>query len=226
MRLLELFSGTGSVGMAFRKRGWEVHSLDIAQLPGAEPLTFQRDVRSWQPQGHYDVVWASVPCTQYSRARTIAKEPRDLEGADELVATARGIIDQAQPRYWFIENPQTGLLKGREVVADLPFRDVSYCAYGLPYRKTTRIWSNAATDPAWETHSCPGPGLCWAMEGKRHRAIAQRGPGRYTEGGWSREHLHRIPEALCDSVAEYCGLNMATPGSSLALGLEDATLQL
>ena len=208
MRLLELFSGTGSVGMAFRKHGWEVHSLDIAQLPGAEPLTFQCDVRGWQPQCHYDVVWASPPCTHYSRARTSARTPRDLEGADELVATARSIIEQVQPRYWFIENPQTGLLKGRDVVADLPFRDVSYCAYGLPYRKMTRIWSNAALSPAWETHSCPGPGLCWAMEGRRHKAIAQRGPGKHTIEGWSRESLYRIPQALCEDIALFCDVAM------------------
>ena len=120
------------------------------------------------------------------------------------MATARSIIEQVQPRYWFIENPQTGLLKGREVVSGLPFRDVSYCAYGVPYRKTTRIWSNAAKDPAWETHSCPGPGLRWAVEGGRHEAVAQRGPGRHTEGGWSRENLYRIPATLCDSIAEFC----------------------
>ena len=97
MRLLELFSGTGFIGTAFRQRGWEVDSLDFAQLPGAEPLTFQRNVLDWPIQGQYDVIWASPPCTQYSCARTNAKEPRDLAGADELVMATRHIMERLRP---------------------------------------------------------------------------------------------------------------------------------
>ena len=35
--------------------------------------------------GPFDFVWASPPCTQYSRARTTGGA-RDLEGTDALVA--------------------------------------------------------------------------------------------------------------------------------------------
>ena len=45
-RLLELFSGTGSVGRAFAELGWEVVSLDLD--PNAEP-TICADVCSWEP---------------------------------------------------------------------------------------------------------------------------------------------------------------------------------
>ena len=44
MRLLELFSGTGSVGRAFRERGWEVTSLDMD--PKARP-TIVADIMTW-----------------------------------------------------------------------------------------------------------------------------------------------------------------------------------
>ena len=39
-----------------------------------------------------------------------------------------------------MENPQTGYLKSREVVAGLPWQDITYCKYGLPYKKQTRLW--------------------------------------------------------------------------------------
>ena len=46
MRLLELFSGTGSVGEGFRERGWEVVSLDSNPKSEADIII---DIRDWGP---------------------------------------------------------------------------------------------------------------------------------------------------------------------------------
>ena len=100
-----MFSGTGSVGRAFERRGWEVTSLDI--LPGA---SITSDILTWDyknhaPPGHYDFIWASPPCTQYSIARTRAKIPRDFEGADKIIEKTLDIIRFFDPPGDLIENP-------------------------------------------------------------------------------------------------------------------------
>jgi hypothetical protein len=145
MRLLELFAGTGSVGAAFRRRGWEVFSVDIAPdyAPDYCGDVMHLDYLRWPP-GHFDCVWASPPCTQYSIARTTARTPRDLEGSDALVRKTLEILYYLRPHCWAIENPYTGLLKSRPLMAPLEryLRVVSYCSYGSPYRKHTAVWSN------------------------------------------------------------------------------------
>ena len=56
--------------------------------------------------------------------------------------SALEIIARFDPLMWVIENPATGLLKTRPFMERLPWVDVTYCKYGTPYRKQTRLWTN------------------------------------------------------------------------------------
>ena len=129
MRCLELFAGTGSIGRAFERLGWEVISLDIS---AKNSPTHVVDILEWDytvyPPAHFQFVWASPCCTAYSRARTTGGA-RDLEGADKLVGKTLEIISHFGCN-WAFENPQSGLLKSRQIVAGIPSFDTSYCMYG------------------------------------------------------------------------------------------------
>ena len=115
-RIVELFCGTKSVGRAFEAAGWEVVSLDIVSK--FEP-TILCDIRSWDYTtfpGHFDMVWASPVCTEYSRALTT--RPRRLLEGDALVLSALEIIAHFDPLMWVIENPATELpaVHGRDLL--------------------------------------------------------------------------------------------------------------
>ena len=61
--LLELFSGTGSIGQAFRESGWQVTSVDLEEK--FKP-TICCDVLELEPEpvlghGNVDLIWASLP---------------------------------------------------------------------------------------------------------------------------------------------------------------------
>ena len=69
MRLLELFSGTGSIG-----KEWpgEMVSVDKQGEPTHKTCILEWDYKMY-PSDHFAFVWASPPCVQYSSARTTAK---------------------------------------------------------------------------------------------------------------------------------------------------------
>ena len=205
-RLLELFSGTGSIGRSFEKFGWDVVSLDMNPKSHA---TITANILEWDfkvfPPGHFDCIWGSPCCTHYSVARTTAKTPRDMESADKLVQRFLDIVEYFKPKVWFMENPLTGYLKGRRVVEGLRFHDVSYCMFGYPYKKATRIWNNA---PDWDPLPCcckETPCDFFAAHG-HHAKSAQRGPSmhkgdRRPNDKFSLDQLHSMPPDLCDSIA-------------------------
>ena len=200
MRLLELFSGTGSIGNAFRARGWEVVSLDSDPAAGADICC---DIMDWDPTsiGDVDFIWASPPCTHYSAARTRARTPRDLTTADLVVQKTLEIIMRLSPWAWIMENPDTGLLKRRPFMHTIPVLGVvDYCQYGAHYRKRTRLWG-----------CCPGISFlplckkdtCHAVVDGKHRVTAQRGTNRTfpRDTNVTVCELYSLPEDLCTDIS-------------------------
>ncbi len=174
--LQELFSGTGSVDRAFIAKGWQVASVDIRANfhPSILCDVMELNVKMLEHLPPVDLLWASPPCTEYSCARTRAKKPRDLLGADAMVSKVLDIADQLFC-YYPIENPFTGLLKTREVISQCPHMHVlDYRKYGSPYRKRTAIWTNSP----WDFASDPLRYDREASEGRKHTSRAQRCPSR------------------------------------------------
>jgi len=152
-RLLELFSGTHSVGKVAEELGFEVVSLD---LKGAD---INIDILKWNykeyPIGYFDIIWSSPPCRTFSSikkthigrknkdGKIVTSEDIEKEimtiGLPPLLKTLE-IITYFNPKNYIIENPQTGCMKK---YLDLPYYDVDYCKYAnWGYRKRTRLWTN------------------------------------------------------------------------------------
>jgi len=174
VKVLELFSGTGSVGKCCKELGWEVVSVDMIL-----PADHQCDIMDFDykqyDKDEFDIIWASPPCTNYSALKkcwygrklkdgTIySKEQniKDQDEADKLVLKSFEIIDYFNPSLWFMENPQTGNLKNRDIMKDVSFYDVDYCMYSdWGYKKRTRVWTNKKD---WIGKLCDGSGACGNM---------------------------------------------------------------
>tara|TARA_R110000787_G_scaffold11942_6_gene38931 strand:+ start:116 stop:847 length:732 start_codon:yes stop_codon:yes gene_type:complete len=157
MKVLELFSGTGSIGTMCKKRNWEIISLDKDM-----PSDINEDIMTWNykvyPTGYFDLITASPVCLWWSKIRKswigrkikahgdniitldILNEDINIYGKP-MVDKVREIIKYFNPRYYWIENPQTGSMK--DYITDLQFYDVDYCKYASwGYQKRTRFWTN------------------------------------------------------------------------------------
>ena len=138
MKVLELFSGTHSVGKICKEKGYEVITLDLFNAD------INTDILNWDYQkydiGYFDIIWSSPPCIEYSSCLTT--RPRRLEYADSIVLKTLEIINYFKPTYWYLENPYTGLLKKREIMKGYKYFVIDYCKYGYNYRKRTIIFTN------------------------------------------------------------------------------------
>ena len=196
MRVLDLFSGMGCVGNVCRASG-----MDAIALGRGMPADIRCDIMDWDCAAYepksFDFIWAAPPCTEYSIAKTTGV--RHIELASRVSQRTIDIIIYLDPKYWVIENPQTGKLKDQDFMNGLPFNDIDYCKYGMPYRKRTRLWNNI---DCWQSRPLCKRG-CDTMhdDNQRRTRTAQRAPPPSRERRSFRQRdLYKVPEPLITEI--------------------------
>ena len=159
MKILELFSGTHSIGKAFPDA--DIISVDLD--PHFKP-TICCDILEFDYKKYdgFDYIHASPPCTEYSQNqvsfygrkrrvdgvlvdfnKSVHKE--SIKSSDKLVLKALEIIDYFKPKFWTIENPRHNnwcSIQYRPFMKDLTCTGVDYCMYGHPCKKPTVFFNN------------------------------------------------------------------------------------
>ena len=158
MKILELFAGTRSISKAFEKRGHECYTVEwdkkfknITLYDDINNLTKEKIIKLCN--GIPDVIWASPDCSTYSMAgiyhhRIKNKITGELEPVSEYAKFCDKtnkylihLINDINPKYFFIENPRGGLRK-MLFMKDIPRYTITYCQYGDFRMKPTDIWTN------------------------------------------------------------------------------------
>ena len=173
MRLLDLFTGSGSVARAAEELGYEVTSLDIDEKcePDICADILEFDYTQYAP-GSFDVIWASPPCDKFSKAcfsnigrYGITRETllRDIHLIGlPILRKTEDIIRYLKPRKYFIENPATGRMKDFVSLPNETYT-LDYCAYSdWGYRKRTNVFTNVR---GFQPQLCAGFGVCPNTEG-------------------------------------------------------------
>ena len=208
LKILELFAGTRSISKAFEKRGHETFSVEWNKE--FENIDLYEDINNISAEdviklcgGVPDVIWASPDCTTYSIAGISHHRKKANDSLEPVSEYAKfcdktnkhvlDLINEIQPKLYFIENPRGGLRK-MVFMKDLPRYTVTYCQYGDKRMKPTDIWTNHP-EPKFKP-------MC--HNGDKCHEPAPRGSKTGTQGLKGAKERSIIPEQLCEHIVDIC----------------------
>ena len=199
--MIELFSGSKVMSETFKKNGYDVFTIDFNKKlkPDLVVNILDFDI-SMLPDKFKspEVIWSSPPCTTFSIASLghywLNMKPRRHETYIGLAIAKKNleIIEQLNPKYWFIENP-LALLRHQSFMLKLPRVSLNYCQYGEDSQKPTDIWTNSGFVPRPRCKS-----------GDNCHVPAPRGSKTGTQGKSCNFTRSKIPIKLCEEIANVC----------------------
>ena len=103
LKLLDLFSGTGSISKVYKEHGYETVTVDFKKKwnPDIEVDVLNWDYKSKFTPGEWDTVTCGIPCTEFSIAITV--RPRNLPPRDLLPEKGMEISLYLKPLNWYME---------------------------------------------------------------------------------------------------------------------------
>ena len=223
MKLLELFSGTHSIGKVAQNYGFEIISLD-RDLNENCPFTnyksnnhIKEDIMKWDykvyPKGYFDIITASPVCLWWSKLRDswlgrksntirpcgkiITKEDiqEDIDKFGKpMVDKVIEIIKYFDPKFYWIENPTTGKM-GKYIEETHPKYNNFY---DVDYCKYSNYGYRKRTRlftniKGFDNKLCDKD--CDNMIGNKHKVDVSK-----VDGGYRRLLRYRIPSNLIDDL--------------------------
>ena len=133
--MVDLYCGFGGASEAMiNDHTWDVCRIDNNPLLSSVQGIHIKDVRDlvvhkeFFDDGEIDLIWASPPCTEFSRGYHAPGPTAERSGLEftpdlELIEAALNIIEKSKPKYWCIENVKGSIshfaklgLKPRQII--------------------------------------------------------------------------------------------------------------
>jgi hypothetical protein len=132
--ILDLCGGTGSWSYPYTKYP-EKYDVRLITLP-------DNDVRVYTPPESVYGILAAPPCTEFSRAKYFhgkGKYKHNFLAGLEVVSACMRVILTANPKWWALENPSTGMLINWLKKPKYVF---NAWQFGHNFQKGTALWGN------------------------------------------------------------------------------------
>lgn len=204
-KFLELFAGTRRMADTFAENGWETYTIEKfrehPRIDLYEDILQVSSEKILDLYGKPSVIWASPPCYSFSVSAIGLHRVKEPSGnlspfsefakySDDMVQHTLRLINELQPKYFFIENPRGGLRK-MWYMRNIPRYTITYCQYDDFRQKPTDIWTNH-------------PNPMFKMPCKRMMPCHEPAPRGSQTGtqGMDEKDRATIPKAFCKHIVE------------------------